>query len=93
MEHVRVRNFTETGRRLPDVTRPLSKSAVAVAILQRIAKGSGEMDGHTLGDLDSGRIHFSTLACSSGASWSGQSRSGSPTWTSRRTSASSSCRS
>ena len=62
MEATRVRLFTQTGQRLPDVTLPISKTEASIRLLRRIAK-SGEESGFTgrLADLDAGRMEFSLL--------------------------------
>lgn len=66
MDYIIVRSHTDTGQRLPDVRLPLGKSETAIRITRRICKmakgGTPDMDGNTLGNLDSGRISFAVLA-------------------------------
>lgn len=61
MESTRVRLFTTTGQRLPDVVLPISKTEASVRLLRRIAKSEDSGFTGRLADLDSGRLEFTLL--------------------------------
>lgn len=61
MESTRVRLFTTTGQRLPDVVLPISKTEASVRLLRRIAKSEDSGFTGRLADLDAGRLEFSLL--------------------------------
>lgn len=61
MESTRVRLFTTTGQRLPDVVLPISKTEASVRLLRKIAKSEDSGFAGRLADLDAGRLEFSLL--------------------------------
>jgi len=61
LEATRIRLFTTTGARLPDVVLPISKTEASVRLLRRIAKSEDSGFTGRLADLDAGRLEFSLL--------------------------------
>ena len=60
-EHVKLLNFSPTGRVLPSVSLPLSKSQVALKIYDRIAKGDPGFSASELVALDSGTLSLDVV--------------------------------
>ncbi len=63
MNPIRIRLFTETGRRLPDVTLPtITTTEASTRALRRIAKSEHSgLTGEHLAQIDAGRLEWSAL--------------------------------